>query len=152
MKSSFWQEGESSSEFYNRFDGHLMNAQQSYRDELIKEPYELLDDKGERRLVVPGYQTIEITDDCNMSLFTNIKQVKDERGYKVSELKKWCENELTPLAWQRALVRTLPAMREFDYDLDELQYPDDEMRIKQGYFQLICITLSKLYSSKESAA
>lgn len=147
MKLSFWQEGESPSEFYNRFDGHMQSAQQAYREDLKKEPYELLNEKGERKLVVPGLQSVEISDECNMALFKSLKDVKDEHGYKVLELKNWCENAFTPLAWQRALVRTMPAMREYGYDLDELQYPENEMRISQGYFQLICVTLTKLYSS-----
>lgn len=152
MNLSFWQEGENPSEFYNRFDNHLQSAQQAYRDELKNEPYELLNENGERKLVVPGLQSVDLNETCNMSMFASLKNVKDEHGFKVAALKQWCENELTPLAWQRALVRTLPALREHGYDLDELQYPEAEMRINQTYFQLILNTLSKLYSSQDSAA
>lgn len=153
MKLSFWQEGDNTSEFYSRFDGRVQNSTQAYREELLKkEPYELLDANGERKLVVPGFQSVDIEGDCDMPLFTSLKNVRDENGYKVSELKTWCENELTPLAWQRALVKTMPVMRNYGYDLDELQYPNHEMRISQGYFQLICITLGKLYNSRDSIA
>ncbi len=153
MKLSFWQEGDNTSEFYSRFDSSMQNAQQAYREELLKkEPYELLNANGERKLVVPGLQSVDIEEDCDMSLFTGLKNVKDENGYKVSELKSWCESELTPLAWQRALVKTMPAMRKFGYELDELQYPNKEIRISQGYFQLICVTLGKLYSSRQPEA
>ncbi len=149
MKLSFWQEGENSSEFYSRSNRATQNAQKTYKEELRKkEPYELLNENGERKLIVPGLQSVDVTRDCG--IFTSLKNVKDEYGYKVQDLQQWCEDELTPLAWKRALVRTLPAMRELGYDLDELQHPSDNLRINHAYYQLICATLSELYHTENS--
>lgn len=151
MNLSFWQEGENPSEFFNRFDGHMQSAQQAYREELKTEPYELMNEKGERKLVVPGWQLVDLDDGLDMSMFSTLTNVKDEHGIKVSELKQWCEDELTPLAWQRALVRTLPCMREHGYELDQLQYPEEEVRINDAYFQAILKTLSELYSAQRGS-
>lgn len=153
MKLSFWQEGEKSADFFNRFDQHMQNTQMSYRQDMSgREPYELLKENGDRKLRVPGLQEVEIISDSHTGPFHNISEVRDEAGYKVAVLKKWCEEELTPMAWQRALIRTVPTLREHGYDFDALQHPTKETRINTAYYRVICVTLAELYQSKDSAA
>lgn len=153
MKPSVQQKSDNLNEYFARFDSHMQSAQQSYRREILKqEPYELLGNQGDRKLVVPGLPAVDLNDSLNDRFFDGLEQVKDSKGYKVLVIKRWCESALTPMAWKRTLVRTVPDMRTLGYDLDELQNPSPSTRINAAYFQVICATLVKLYSTNATAA
>ena len=149
MRLSFCQKVDTSDR-YSRLDGYRQSAQQAYREELLeKEPYTSLKEKIAPKLVDSDLPAVENTKAFDESIFSDLHCFQDENGYKVAKLKSWCENELTPLAWQRVLVRTLPALRKFGYELEALQYPNEEVRINKPYLRLICTTLSEMYSSKD---
>lgn len=145
MTLSFWHEGENTPNSVNPRLDHRQDMTQ-------RQPYELLKENGDRKLRVPGLQEVDLISTSESSPFNNISEARDESGYKVSVLKNWCEEELTPLAWQRALVRTLPALREFGYELDNLQNPTNDTRIDTAYYRVICVALSELYNTNGSAA
>ena len=52
-------------------------------------------------------------------------------------LKNWCNKNITPLAWQRIVLRILPQLRDRGFDLYDLENPDETQYFGDtefGYF------------------
>lgn len=64
---------------------------------------------------------------------------------KVATLKNWCNKNITPLAWQRVVIKILPAMREKGFELEELENPGDNHFFQDAEFKLFAETLNDLY-------
>lgn len=73
------------------------------------------------------------------------------RRYKVRSIKNWCEEKLTPVAWARVLVRTLPILRDYGYDFTEMQNPKASTRIHHDYYLVIRATLIEIYKQEYKA-
>lgn len=61
---------------------------------------------------------------------------------KVKKVKNWCDATLTPLAWQRILIRLLPEFRQEGYFLHNI---NDESTLSESLLAHINRTLSDLY-------
>ena len=64
---------------------------------------------------------------------------------KILILKNWCTKNITPLAWQRIVLKILPQLRENGFDLSELENPDEEMHFGEAEFGLFTQTLENMY-------
>ena len=63
---------------------------------------------------------------------------------KILILKDWCTKNITPLAWQRIVLKILPQLRENGFDLYELENPSEELHFGEAEFDLFTQTLKKL--------
>ncbi|MEQ6120909.1 hypothetical protein [Reichenbachiella sp. MALMAid0571] len=64
---------------------------------------------------------------------------------KILILKNWCTKNITPLAWQRIVLKILPQLREKGFDLSELENPSEERYFGEAEFGLFTQTLESMY-------
>lgn len=64
---------------------------------------------------------------------------------KVVILKNWCNKNITPLAWQRIIIKVLPQYRERGFSLEDLENPQDNHVFGDEEFRLFTTTLETLY-------
>ncbi|WP_221407473.1 hypothetical protein [Reichenbachiella agariperforans] len=61
-------------------------------------------------------------------------------------LKNWCNKNITPLAWQRIIIKVLPQLREKGFELDELEDPNNDRLFQEEEFKLFTDALDTLYN------
>ncbi|WP_109831033.1 hypothetical protein [Reichenbachiella versicolor] len=64
---------------------------------------------------------------------------------KIVTLQAWCNKNITPLAWQRIVIKVLPSLREKGFELEELENPDPNRYFDEEEFKLFSETLSSVY-------
>ncbi|MFY0652481.1 MAG: hypothetical protein JXQ96_10630 [Cyclobacteriaceae bacterium] len=64
---------------------------------------------------------------------------------KLIILKNWCSKNITPLAWQRIVLRALPQFREMGFELSDLENPADDRVFNEEEFGLFARTLESMY-------
>lgn len=65
---------------------------------------------------------------------------------KVITLQKWCNANITPLAWQRVIIKVLPQLREQGFELDELENPTEDRIFQDAEFKLFAEALTAIYN------
>ncbi|PIB34954.1 hypothetical protein BFP72_05885 [Reichenbachiella sp. 5M10] len=65
---------------------------------------------------------------------------------KVLTLKNWCNNNITPLAWQRIIIKILPELRNKGFELDELEEPASDRLFQEEEFKLFAEALNTIYN------
>lgn len=64
----------------------------------------------------------------------------------VLALKNWCTESITPLAWQRVVIKTLPDLRDNGgFSLEQLEDPDQSVEFKDKEISVINGALKDLY-------
>jgi len=83
-----------------------------------------------------------------------IQEVAGPEEHKVLPIKRWCEKELTPVAWARVLVRILPVLRQYGYNFSDIQNPGPSTQIRNDFYFVILATIQEIYelSYEEQAA
>ena len=64
---------------------------------------------------------------------------------KVLTLKNWCNKNITPLAWQRVIIKLLPQLRSKGFELSHLEDPQPELIFGDAELVLISGALNELY-------
>ena len=64
---------------------------------------------------------------------------------KVVILKNWCTKNITPLAWQRIVLKVLPELRESGFELNQLEEPTPDMQFGDKEFELFTRSLDTVY-------
>jgi len=64
---------------------------------------------------------------------------------KVVTLKNWCTKNITPLAWQRVIIKLLPQLRTRGFELNQLEEPPDELIFSDAELALVSDALNELY-------
>jgi len=65
---------------------------------------------------------------------------------KILILKTWCNKTITPLAWQRVVIKGLPEFRTKGYELSSLEEPAAEIFFGDAEFAIFSRILGELYS------
>jgi hypothetical protein len=65
---------------------------------------------------------------------------------KVVTLQAWCSKNITPLAWQRIVIKVLPQLRERGFELEELENPDPNRYFEDAEFKLFAESLNTIYN------
>jgi len=65
---------------------------------------------------------------------------------KVLTLQNWCSENITPLAWQRIIIKVLPQLRERGFELDELESPSEDRVFQDAEFKIFEDALSTIYN------
>ena len=61
-------------------------------------------------------------------------------------LKNWCTESITPLAWQRIVIKCLNDLRDnTGYNLAQLEEPDQNMQFTDKEINIVNAALSDLY-------
>lgn len=61
-------------------------------------------------------------------------------------LKNWCNKNITPLAWQRIIIKILPQLRDKGFSLEDLENPQADHVFGDTEFGLFANTLESLYN------
>ena len=64
---------------------------------------------------------------------------------KVLTLKNWCIKNITPLAWQRIIIKVLPQFRDRGFDLNVLEEPPADLMFGDEEFTLFSGALDEIY-------
>ena len=64
---------------------------------------------------------------------------------KLISLKNWCTANITPLAWQRIVLKILPQLRERGFNLSDLEDPNPDQSFGEEEFKLFTATLEAMY-------
>jgi hypothetical protein len=64
---------------------------------------------------------------------------------KVILIKKWCDENITPLAWQRIVMKNLDAFKVTGLSVTELSNPTETMEINDVLVDLVKQTIKEVY-------
>lgn len=64
---------------------------------------------------------------------------------KVINCKNWCEENITPMAWPRVVLRIVPEIRQKGYSVKEMENPTEDVTVDEETFKLINGALMTIY-------
>lgn len=64
------------------------------------------------------------------------------------KLKNWCLENITPQSWSRIVLRALPQLREKGFELKDLEYPEEDLKLNEDVLSIIEQTMDQLYQLK----
>ena len=64
---------------------------------------------------------------------------------KVINCKNWCEENITPMAWPRVVLRVVPELRRRGLSVKEMENPTDSVVVDQDTFKLFNNALKDIY-------
>ncbi|MCS6794747.1 MAG: hypothetical protein RMJ97_01360 [Raineya sp.] len=64
------------------------------------------------------------------------------------KLKIWSEEVISPLAWQRIILKALPALKEMGYELNALMNPSETLVFSEKSFEIIDLAVRELYQTE----
>jgi hypothetical protein len=64
---------------------------------------------------------------------------------KVILIKKWCDENITPLAWQRIVMKNLDAFKVTGLSVTELSNPTEDMILNDILVDLVKKTIKEVY-------
>jgi len=64
---------------------------------------------------------------------------------RIIAIKKWCDENITPLAWQRVVMKNLDALKSTGLSLNELNNPSENVEISNELVELIKQTIKDTY-------
>ena len=64
---------------------------------------------------------------------------------KVINCKNWCEENITPMAWPRVVLRVVPELRRRGLSVKEMENPTDSVVVDQDTFKLFNTALKDIY-------
>lgn len=69
---------------------------------------------------------------------------------KVSALKikSWSEKVISPLAWQRIILKALPTLKEMGFELNTLMNPSETLVFSEKAFIAIDAAVKELYQTE----
>lgn len=67
---------------------------------------------------------------------------------KAINFKNWCTDNISPQAWSRILLKSLPLLRAEGIELNVLDNPDPNFTIDDNVMGILTQTLSDLYQLK----
>ena len=65
-------------------------------------------------------------------------------------IKEWCDENITPVAWQRVTMKVLTHLREKGFTLAELEKPTESLLLPPETVTLIKQTISEMYQIEVS--
>jgi len=64
---------------------------------------------------------------------------------KVINCKNWCEENITPMAWPRVVLRVVPELRQKGYSVKEMENPTDSVTVDEETFKIFNEALKTIY-------
>lgn len=69
---------------------------------------------------------------------------------KAITIKNWCDTNISPLAWQRIVMKNLDAFKNMNLSIAELNNPTEAITIDQDLYDLIKKTIKEMYQVEYS--
>ena len=67
---------------------------------------------------------------------------------KAINFKNWCTQNISPQAWSRIVLRSIPQIREKGLDMKELDNPSDNLNLDEEVMNMLTKSLDDLYQMK----
>ena len=67
---------------------------------------------------------------------------------KAINFKNWCTENISPQAWNRIVLRTLPELRAHGLDLNVMENPDEGLTLDDNVTTILRQALDSLYQLK----
>jgi hypothetical protein len=67
---------------------------------------------------------------------------------KAINFKNWCTENISPQAWNRIVLRTLPELRVHGLELNLLENPDKNLVLEESVTEILNKALDTLYQLK----
>ncbi|WP_448529124.1 hypothetical protein [Raineya sp.] len=64
------------------------------------------------------------------------------------KLKTWSEEVISPLAWQRIVLKALPTLKEMGFELNTLMNPSETLMLSEKAFVVIDAVVKELYQTE----
>jgi hypothetical protein len=61
------------------------------------------------------------------------------------KIQNWCNEAISPLAWQRLIVKSLPALREKGLELASLMNPSEDLLLDEEALEVLNSSVTELY-------
>ncbi len=67
---------------------------------------------------------------------------------KALKFKNWCEDNISPQAWSRIVLKSLPEVRDRGITLNQLDQPNDTFELDEEIVQILQRCLDEIYQMK----
>jgi hypothetical protein len=67
---------------------------------------------------------------------------------KAINFKNWCTENISPQAWNRIILRTLPELRTHGFELASMENPDEGLELNDAIVEILNKALDSLYQLK----
>lgn len=64
---------------------------------------------------------------------------------KAIDLKNWCIDNISPLAWSRIVLKVLPELRDLGHSLDSIENPKADLELNDKVLATIETAMQALY-------
>ncbi|MCU0439026.1 MAG: hypothetical protein MUC49_14100 [Raineya sp.] len=64
-----------------------------------------------------------------------------------TKIQNWCNENISPVAWQRVVVKSLPQLRESGFELSDLMNPVATLVLSEDAFDIIASCIEELYQT-----
>lgn len=71
---------------------------------------------------------------------------------KALVIKRWCEENVSPLAWKRIVLKVMDMAAEEGYSVSDLQHPNDKVMISKRMQHRVNDILMQLYRKQYAYA
>ena len=67
---------------------------------------------------------------------------------EAKKIKEWCDENLSPVAWQRVVVKVSPEFRGTGLNLKNLSDPDDSVLLDDAQYSTLKQAIEETYSTQ----
>ncbi|MCP4459750.1 MAG: hypothetical protein GY816_17265 [Cytophagales bacterium] len=67
---------------------------------------------------------------------------------KAINFKNWCNQNISPQAWSRIVLRSIPEIRKIGLEMKDLDEPKDNLNLDEDVMKLLSKSLDDLYQMK----
>ncbi|MEM9982149.1 MAG: hypothetical protein AAF734_06620 [Bacteroidota bacterium] len=64
---------------------------------------------------------------------------------KAALLKEWCNQHITPVAWQRIIIKALPLLKSKGYSLTDVESPKADVLLDEATYSALNAIALELY-------
>jgi len=61
------------------------------------------------------------------------------------KIKKWCDENITPIAWQRIVMKNLDVFKTKGWGVTEMNNPDESINLDVTMIEAVKATIKELY-------
>lgn len=65
---------------------------------------------------------------------------------EANKIKKWCDGNLSPVAWQRIVVKVSPDLRGTGLNIKNLTDPSDSILLEDDHYEIIRDAIESIYN------
>jgi hypothetical protein len=64
------------------------------------------------------------------------------------KIQNWCNENISPVSWQRVVVKSLPQLREHGFELSDLMNPVATLVLSEDAYVIIASCVEELYQTQ----